>query len=206
MYITMHFLSVLILLSATGLCMPFQKLSYLKISSLSSSSSSLSKLSALRKPKKFEEMDDFDKFEKYSREGNDALADLYLRQIHVQLKNETEEYIPVFDMTTMVESMGIDIMPYLEGEIPHRPRTEAEIEEETFEGYLRNEFMKIPKKISSLVHFEEFYEWRKKAGVVLSKDEVRDYFEMVVGEHPHCDLMQFITINYLIDESDASLF
>ena len=200
MYITMHFFSVLLFLGFSGLCIPFQKIPYL------TSPSNELKLFALRKPKKFEEMDDFDKFEKYSREGNDALADLYLRQIHVQLKNETEEYIPVLDMTTMVEAMGIDIMPYLEGEIPHRPRTENEIEEETFEGYLRNEFMKIPKKISSLVHFEEFYEWRKKAGVVLSKDEVRDYFEMIVGEHPHCDLMQFIHINYLIDESDASLF
>lgn len=200
MYITMHFLSVLFFLSFSGLCIPFQKIPYLK------SPSNELKLFALRKPKKFEEMDDFDKFEKYSREGNDALRELYLRQIHAQLKNETEEYIPVLDMTTMVEAMGIDIMPYLEGEIPHRPRMEEEIEEETFEGYLRNEFMNIPKKISSLVHFEEFYEWRKKAGVVLSKDEVRDYFEMIVGEHPHCDLMQFIHINYLIDESDASLF
>ena len=200
MYITMHFLSVLFFLSFSGLCIPFQKIPYLK------SHSNELKLFALRKPKKFEEMDDFDKFEKYSREGNDALRELYLRQIHAQLKNETEEYIPVLDMTNMVEAMGIDIMPYLEGEIPHRPRTEAEIEEETFEGYLRNEFRNIPKKISSLVHFEEFYEWRKTAGVVLSKDEVRDYFEMIVGEHPHCDLMQFISINYLIDESDASLF
>ena len=200
----MHFFSVLLFLGFSGLCIPFQKIPYLR----SSSSSLLSpKLFALRKPKKFEEMDDFDKFEKYSREGNDALRELYLRQIYAHTKNETEEYIPVLDMTTMIEAMGIDIMPYLEGEIPHRPRIEEEIEEETFEWYLRNEFRNIPKKISSLLHFEEFYEWRKKAGVVLSKDEVRDYFEMIVGEHhPHCDLMQFISINYLIDESDASLF
>ena len=188
----MHFLSVLLFLSFSGLCIPFQKIPYLI------SRSNELKLFALRKPKKFEEMDEFDKFEKYSREGNDVLRELYLRDIYIMLKNETDETIPVFDMTTL---------PFdLESDVPHRPRTEAEIEEETFEGYLRNEFQKIPKKISSLVHFEEFYEWRKKAGIVLSKDEVRDYFEMVVGEHPHCDLMQFININYLIDESDAPLF
>lgn len=51
MYITMHFLFVLILLGANGLCMPFQK-----IPSFISSSSS-SKLSALRK-----EMDDLMQF------------------------------------------------------------------------------------------------------------------------------------------------
>ena len=197
MYINMHFLFAVLFLSFSSLCIPFRKISYL---------TSSTKLFALRKPKKFEEMDDFDKFEKYSREGNDAMADLYLQQIHAQLQNKTDDYIPVLDMTTMVEAMGIDIMPYLESGIPRRPKTEEEIKEETFEGFLRDEFKEIPKKISSLVHFEEFYEWRKKAGIVLSKDEVRDYFETVVGEHPHCDLMQFIHINYLIDESDASLF
>ena len=49
MYITMHFLFVLILLGANGLCMPFQK--------IPSFISSSSKLSALRK-----EMDDLMQF------------------------------------------------------------------------------------------------------------------------------------------------
>ena len=188
MYITMYFLSTLIFLGGLGMCFPFRN--FFKFPLLPTNKL---KLFALRKPKKFEEMDDFDKFEKYSREGNDYMREIYLQEIYTHLKNETQDYIPVTDMSEL------HLLHYVEHEIYQR------LETDTFEEYLRNEFHNIPKKIRSFLHFEEFYEWRKKTGLVLTKDEVRDYFEMVVGEFLYCDMIQFIAINYLIDESDAPL-
>ena len=109
------------------------------------------------------------------------------------------------DLHNMVNIMDEHMIQNVLGYIPKRPETEDEIIEDSFEGFLRDEFAKIPKTKSNLIDFHEYYIWRKKAGLVLTEEEVLLYYTLVVGEGELCNLMQFITINHLIDESDFPL-
>lgn len=92
------------------------------------------------------------------------------------------------------------------GNIPSPPQSEDEIEEDSFEGYLRGHFESIDKIDSEYVRFEEFYNWRKKIGTVLTKDEVYEFYNLMAGENEECDLMNFICINRLIDENDGAFY
>ena len=102
------------------------------------------------------------------------------------------------DLRNMVNMMDEHMITNILGHIPKRP----EIIEDSFEGFLKDEFAKIPKEKSYLINFREYYIWRKKAGL---EEEVLLYYNFAVGEGQLCDLMQFITINHLIDESDFPL-
>jgi len=170
---------------------------------------SLEKLNALKKPnlKRFEDMDNFEKFEKFSEERNLEMQNYYLYKIYNQLNNITEPvYILDVDLENMISTMDTNMIQNVLKDIPKRPETKEEIVDDSFEGYLQKEFNAIPKEEEDLINFEEFYEWRQKAGIVLTEDEVLFYYNLVVGEQQLCDVMQFIAINHLIDESDAPLY
>ena len=170
---------------------------------------SLDKLNALKKPnlKRFEDMDNFEKFEKFSEERNLEMQNYYLYKIYNQLNNITEPiYILDLDLENMISTMDTNIIQNVLKDIPKRPETKEEIADDSFEGYLQKEFNTIPKEEEDLINFEAFYEWRQKAGIMLTEDEVLFYYNLVVGEEQLCDVMQFIGINHLIDESDAPLY
>lgn len=152
---------------------------------------------ALKKPnnKKPEERDNFENFEEYSRIQDLEKQNEYFHKIYYQLNNKTK--VLDLDLHNMVNMMDEDMIQNVLGYIPKRP----EITEDSFEGFLKDEFAKIPKEKSNLINFHEYYIWRKKAGLVLTEEEVLLYYNFAVGEGQLCDLMQFITINHLIDES-----
>lgn len=170
---------------------------------------SLDKLHALKKPnlKRFEDMDNFEKFEKFSEERNLEMQNYYLYKIYNQLNNITEPiYILDVDLENMISTMDTNMIQNVLKDIPKRPETKEEIVDDSFEGYLQKEFNTIPKEEEDLINFKEFYIWRQKAGIVLTEDEVLFFYNLVVGEEQLCDVMQFIAINHLIDESDAPLY
>lgn len=163
---------------------------------------------ALKKPtdKKPEDRDNFENFEEYSRIQDLEMQRLYFHKIYYQLNNMTQPTnVLQIDLRNMVNILDENMITNVLGHIPKRPETEDEIIEDSFEGFLKDEFAKIPKEKSNLINFREYYIWRKKAGLVLTEEEVLLYYNFAVGEGQLCDLMQFITINHLIDESDFPL-
>lgn len=169
----------------------------------------LNSLYALKKPsnKLLDDMDNFEKFEKYSQEQNVELQNHYFHKIYNQLNNITDPvYVINIDFENMISTMDTNIIQNVLKDIPTRPQTKDEIIDDSFEGYLQMEFDSIPKEEEELINFEEFYIWRRKAGIVLTQDEVLFFYNMVVGEHQLCDIMQFIAINHIIDESDAPIY
>ena len=89
--------------------------------------------------------------------------------------------------------------------MPLSPQNEDEIEDDSFEGYLRGHFNKI-KDHNNKINFYEFYNWRKyKIGTVLTKDELLEIYNTLLIDKP-CDLMNFILLNKIIDENDGADF
>lgn len=96
------------------------------------------------------------------------------------------------------------------GNIPMPPQNEDEIEEDSFEGYLRQHFRDIvnPRTMSSdgkkIIDFPTFYSWRKEIGTVLTIEEIEEIYNTIVENKEGCDLMDFILINKIIDENDGA--
>ncbi len=167
-------------------------------------------LFALRKPsqKDYDNMDEFERFEKHTDEQDWEKQNEYLWKIYYKINNITEPTkILQLDFANMINVMDKNMMTNLMGKIPKRPETEEEIVDDSFEGYLKGEFQKIPKTKLNLINFDSYFEWRQKAGIVLTKEEVYYFYSLIVGDEGQlCDIMQFIAINHLIDESDAPLY
>lgn len=120
--------------------------------------------------------------------------------------NENTNKVPInLDVREIIAEMDRLKISSLD-KIPQPPQSEDEIEEDSFEGYLREQFMSIDKIDSDYVNFEEFYTWRKKIGTVLTKDEMYEFYTLMAGENEECDLMNFICINRLIDENDGAFY
>lgn len=166
-----------------------------------------SRLYALKKPnnKSLEEMDIFDKFEKYSQEQDYVNAQLYLLKISHYLKTNEGLYddpkILLLDWSKLINTMDNSQVKNNKHKIPKSPNNEEEIIEDSFEGFLRNEFNKI--KTKELLNFDDFFTWRSKMGIILTKEEVKKIFDIVSIDKRNCNLMEFITINKIIDENNA---
>jgi hypothetical protein len=91
----------------------------------------------------------------------------------------------------------------LKGIVPHPPEIKEEIEEDSFEGYLSYEFEKIVVS-GDKINFEQFYQWKTKMGLVLTKLEVMEVYVAVLGGMKPCYIMDFILINKIIDEGNAA--
>ena len=167
-------------------------------------------LFALRKPsqKDYDNMDEFERFEKHTDQQDWEKQNEYIWKIYNKINNITEPIkILQLDFANMIDVMDKNMITNLMSKIPKRPETEEEIVDDSFEGYLKSEFQKIPKTKLNLINFDSYFEWRQKAGIVLTEEEVYYFYSLFVGDEGQlCDLMQFIAINHLIDESDAPLY
>ena len=164
-----------------------------------------SKLFSLKKPndKPFYKMDLFEKFEKFSIENNEEKEREYLFRIYRFLQQSQKKEIIDLDFAKLVEQMDqVAIENIHKGSIPMPPDTEDEIKEDSFEGYLRSEFNKICENNS--IDFETYYKWRKEKGIVFTKEEILDFYNIIVSNKEKCSLMEFITLNKIIDENNAA--
>ncbi len=119
--------------------------------------------------------------------------------------NSTKDTVILpIDFNQIIEEYDNIAIENLLGYLPKAPETEEEIIEDSFEGFLRNEFYSIAT--NNKINFETYYIWRQKAGIVLTKAEVKYVYDSIVEKGELCDLMQFITINNIIDEGNAGKF
>ena len=88
----------------------------------------------------------------------------------------------------MVEMMDEDVLQHMDAlSIPRAPRTEEEIQEDSFEGFLRMQFNGLlPSEPSSnreyrVINFETFLVWRKRMGVLLTRKEIESIFVSVTN-------------------------
>tara|TARA_A100001015_G_scaffold199467_1_gene222685 strand:- start:2068 stop:2661 length:594 start_codon:yes stop_codon:yes gene_type:complete len=169
--------------------------------------SSLFRLHSLKKPnnKSLEDMDIFEKYEKYSQEQDYTNAQLYLLKISNYLKTNQGLYdeprVLLMDWSNLINTMDRLQLENNFHNISLSPDSEEEIEEDSFEGFLRNEFNKITN--NKLLEFDDFFTWRTKMGIILTKEEVKNIFDTIAVEKNECTLMEFITINKVIDENNA---
>ena len=89
--------------------------------------------------------------------------------------------------------------------IPQPPQTEYDIEKDSFEGYLLSHFNVI-KNTSNQIDFERFLSWRKQIGTLLTSEEIYNIYNEVNKGESFCGIMNFITINQIIDEVDGADF
>lgn len=84
--------------------------------------------------------------------------------------------------------------------IPIYPETEDDIEKDSMEGYLREEFIYLCDE-KNKINFNTYYLWRKEKGTFLDKSEMLNIFNSVVETYDECKLMEFIKINRIIDDT-----
>ena len=119
--------------------------------------------------------------------------------------NETNKVVVLpIDFSKLIEEYDNIAIEQLLGHLPSAPETEEEIEEDSFEGFLRNEFYSIAT--NKKINFETYYIWRKRAGIVLTKEEVESVYNSIIEKGNLCALMEFIKINKIIDEGNAGQF
>lgn len=119
--------------------------------------------------------------------------------------NSTKDtFVLPIDLSKIIQEYDNNVIEQLLGDLPKSPETEEEIIEDSFEGFLRNEFYSIAT--NKLINFETYYIWRKKAGIVLTEIEVKNIYDSIIRKGELCDLMNFITINNIIDEGNAGWF
>ena len=119
--------------------------------------------------------------------------------------NSTKDtFVLPIDFSKIIQEYDNNVIEQLLGDLPKSPETEEEIIEDSFEGFLRNEFYSIAT--NKLINFETYYIWRKQAGIVLNETEVKNIYDSIVRKGELCDLMNFITINNIIDEGNAGWF
>ena len=119
--------------------------------------------------------------------------------------NSTKDtFVLPIDLSKIIQEYDNNAIEQLLGDLPKAPETEEEIIEDSFEGFLRNEFYSIAT--NNKINFETYYIWRKKAGIVLTEIEVKNIYDSIIRKGELCDLMNFITINNIIDEGNAGWF
>lgn len=106
------------------------------------------------------------------------------------------------DFESIINNYDHEFTKQLNYSIELTGKKEEDIKDDSFEGYLRSHFITIKNK-NNKVHFNRFYVWRKYVGTLLTKQELLEIFNIIVGKQQECDLMNFILLNKIIDETDG---
>ena len=180
-------------------------------------------LYALKQPsnKSFDQMDLFDKIDAFAFEKEFKKLDKMLIKVFEEknpgftLVNGTKiekTSIPVSNEPKILRVNWQEVIEQedaktvfnrLKGIVPRAPEKKEEIKKDSFEGFLLDEFEKIVGS-SQEINFEQFYQWKTKMGLVLTKLEVMEVYVTVLGGMKPCSIMDFITINKIIDEGNAA--
>ena len=121
-------------------------------------------------------------------------------------ENKTKDiFVLPIDFGSMIEDFDSMAIENLIHKLPKAPETEDEIIDDSFEGFLKREFLLLAPS-SKKINFQTFYFWRKKAGIILTKEEVEQIYYTIVDKGNLCGLMDFITINKIIDEENNGSF
>ena len=118
--------------------------------------------------------------------------------------NENSEHNNIskqnMDLESIIMYVDMDTLMSM-NKLPRKPRKPEEIIADSFEGFLRGQFESILKnecasnREFAVIEFESFFEWRKRLGLNLTREEILDVYHSVVVETEYCSLMEFIQIN-----------
>lgn len=137
-----------------------------------------------------------------------SFKNIYIKKIKSNtIKKCNNNYVKIidFNFTDLVEKYDDYAVQHLNTTIILSPNKPEDIIEDSFEGYLQNHFNDISKN-HTFIDFNTFYKWRKnKIGTLLYDNEIQDIYNSVVN-NDECDIMNFIKINNLIDETDGAEF
>jgi hypothetical protein len=121
-------------------------------------------------------------------------------------ENKTKDiFVLPIDFGSMIEDFDSMAIENLIHKLPKAPETEDEIIDDSFEGFLRREFLLLAPS-SKKINFQTFYFWKKKAGIILTEEELEQIYYTIVEKDNLCGLMEFITINKIIDEENNGSF
>ena len=121
-------------------------------------------------------------------------------------ENKTKDiFVLPIDFGSMIEDFDSMAIENLIHKLPKAPETEDEIIDDSFEGFLKREFLLLAPS-SKKINFQTFYFWRKKAGIILTEEELEQIYYTIVEKDNLCGLMDFITINKIIDEENNGSF
>ena len=109
--------------------------------------------------------------------------------------NEPNEEEPSYNID---EHLNMELSKLLDT-LEIYPEREEDIRDNTFEGYLRYEFISLSNG-KNTIHFEDYLSWRKEKGTFLYDYEIYCIFNDVVSVQDECSLMEFIEITRIIDE------
>ena len=131
--------------------------------------------------------------------------------IFCEKKNNKDEIkILNIDYNEIINTWDKLALNNLENDLPKSPESEEEIEDDSFEGYLKTEFYGIinHKKFNEpFIYFYDFYMWRvEKIGTLWTFIELSEMYDALIGNGKKCDLMNFILLNKIIYENDGADF
>jgi hypothetical protein len=142
---------------------------------------------------------------KYKNKQFSLLNESEQNNVHSNENKTKDIFVLPIDFESMIEDFDSRAIENLIHKLPKAPETEGEIIDDSFEGFLRREFLLLAPS-SKKINFQTFYFWRKKAGIILTEEEVEQIYYTIVDEGNLCGLMDFITINKIIDEENNGSF
>ena len=142
---------------------------------------------------------------KYKNKQFSLLNELNQHNDHSNQNKTKDVFVLPIDFESMIEDFDSRAIENLIHKLPKAPETEDEIIDDSFEGFLKREFLQLAPT-SKQINFETFYFWRQKAGIILTKKEVQEIYYSIIDNDKLCGLMDFITINKIIDEENNGYF
>ena len=142
---------------------------------------------------------------KYKNKQFSLLNDSEQNNDHSNENKTKDIFVLPIDFGSMIEDFDSMAIENLIHKLPKAPETEDEIIDDSFEGFLRREFLLLAPS-SKKINFQTFYFWRKKAGIILTEEEVEQISYTIVDKGNLCGLMDLITINKIIDEENNGSF
>ena len=114
------------------------------------------------------------------------------------------------NLNSFIENYDENFINNLQDYIFKTYKSEEEIKDDSFDGYLKSEFYNIINYNlnydDTYIYFEDFYNWRKnKIGTLWTYNELLEIYKtIVINKDGGCCLFDFLLLNKIIDENDGA--
>lgn len=114
------------------------------------------------------------------------------------------------NLDSFIENYDENFINNLQNYIFKTYKSEEEINDDSFDGYLKSEFYDIINfnlnYDDTYIYFEDFYNWRKnKIGTLWTYNELLEMYKtIVINKDGACNLFDFLLLNKIIDENDGA--
>ena len=114
------------------------------------------------------------------------------------------------NLNSFIENYDENFINNLQDYLFKTYKSEEEIDDDSFDGYLKSEFYNIINfnlnYDDTYIYFEDFYNWRKnKIGTLWTYNELLEIYKtIVINKDGGCSLFDFLLLNKIIDENDGA--